>query len=312
MRRAAALALVCASFVASAQEGGFLRTRVPGKELCLHWSARRYVYNYHSSGSTQTPGTAEFVAMESAFDSWRALAKDCSDFVFESGPMVGTAVVGYDRDSTDNTNVIVFRERHCRAVVPENDPCWADGRTACGNKYQCWDNGDRVIALTTSTFSTVTGIVFDSDIEFNAAPDELGERFLFTTISGPPCEPEAQSALCSATDVQNTLTHEIGHVIGLDHVEVSGSTMEPTAPIGETQKRVLDEGTRAGFCRIYPKAQPTPPCEDVDVYVEAVNQGTRGLKRVGCAAAGGGASFGLGGGALVLLMGRWRRGRRGR
>lgn len=272
----------------------FIRTRVPDKDLCLAWTTRAYVYNYHSAGSQQTPGTAEFVAMDAAFETWRAAAKTCSDFEFIKGPLVGVANIGYDKDSSDNTNVIVFRERSCKEIVPSDDPCLLEG--TCRNTFQCWDESDTTIAITTSTFSYKTGVIYDADIEFNAGMQENGERFLFTTISSPQCEPGAQSPLCVATDVQNTLTHEIGHVVGLDHVDVPGATMEASAPLGETRKRILDTGTRDGFCHIYPANKPTPPCEDVNERVFAVNRGTPGLEQVGCHAGGAGLSF-----AAVLL-----------
>ena len=80
-----------------------------------------------------------------------------------------------------------------------------------------------------------------------------------------------------ATDVQNTMTHELGHALGFDHAEVSGSTMEATAPIGETRKRILDSGTAQGFCDIYPRGQPANPCEvtgQTRKRVVAINRGT--------------------------------------
>lgn len=285
--RGSVFGILLVASAASAQSRGYIRTRVPNTELCLYWANRTYTFNYHSAGSQQTPGTAEFVAMDAAFDTWRALAQSCSDFKFIKGPMVGVANIGYDRNSSDNTNVLVFRERACRDVVPPDDPCLAQG--TCANVYQCWDHGDATIALTTNTFSNKTGVIYDADIEFNAAPQASGERFLFTTISSPPCEPGMESPLCVATDIQNTLTHEIGHVVGFDHVELSGSTMEPSAPLGETRKRIIDPGTQAGFCHVYPAGQPTPPCdelEQLDKKIVAVNRGTPGLDRMGCSEAG--------------------------
>lgn len=292
--RVLALTVLLTSAAAEAQQRGFVRTRVPGEDLCLHWSERRYTFNYHSAGSERTPGTAEFLAMDAAFDSWRTLARGCSDFEFIKGPMVGVAQIGYDKDSQDNTNVLVFREHACRNLVQPGDPCLEAG--TCPSVYQCWDHSDTTIALTTTTFSFKTGVIYDADIEFNAALQEGGDRFLFTTISSPPCEPDAQSALCVATDIQNTLTHEIGHVVGLDHVEVPGSTMEPSAPLGETQKRVLDVGSADGFCRIYPPREATPPCEELaelDKKIVAVNRGTPGLAHVGCNATGTGSAIAL-------------------
>ena len=62
-----------------------------------------------------------------------------------------------------------------------------------------------------------------------------------------------------ATDIQNTMTHEMGHAMGLDHVAEPLSTMEATAPMGETQKRIIDVGTAAGFCDAYPRGPAAHP-----------------------------------------------------
>lgn len=299
---AACALLGCAVF---AQESGYVRTRVPSSDLCLHWQTRKYTYHYGAAGSEQTPGTDEFVAMDAAVQSWRALSGSCSDFVFERGPDVAVANVGYTAGAADNTNVIVFRDVACRDVVPTDDACIPAG--TCSNKYQCWEHSDATIALTTTTFSFRTGIVYDADVELNAAPHQDGSRFLFTTVSSPPCEPNAQSGQCAATDIQNTLTHELGHVIGLDHVDAPGSTMEASAPLGETSKRVIDSGTADGFCSIYPKGQiGSPPCADLDSVekkVVAVNVGTSGFDQLGCSAAGHGAGW-LG---LIALSGAARK-----
>jgi hypothetical protein len=305
MIRAVALGVLCASAAAQAQADTFVRTQVPDQPLCLSWGTREYRFSYHAAGSEQTPGTAEFLAMDAAFDAWRQLSESCSDFRFEKGPMVAQAEIGFDPARSDNVNVLVFREAACRDVVPQADPCLQRGD--CASRYQCWDHNDMTIALTTTTFSYRTGLIYDADVEFNAAPQSGGGRFLFTTISSPPCEQDAQSALCVATDIQNTLTHEIGHIIGLDHVGAHDSTMAPTAPLGETRKRVLDLGTRQGFCTIYPRGRPSPGCDLLmqgELHITADNRGTPGLAHLGCVGGGMGAPAALGLLAWSLLRRR--------
>ncbi|ADO71205.1 myxosortase-dependent metalloprotease, MXAN_2677/MXAN_2678 family [Stigmatella aurantiaca] len=260
----------------------YRRTVVPGKPLCLAWPIREYVYHLDAAGSLWTPGDTELTAIEAAFDSWRALAAGCTDYVFTRGPDVTNPSVGYDQSHPElNQNVITFRERPCFEVVPENDVCKEDD--SCGNAYACWEHGFATIALTTTTFSFNTGYALDADIELNAAQAGGGPGFLFTTVSSPPCLGEILPE-CVATDVQNTMTHEIGHVVGLDHVYSLLSTMEATAPAGETHKRVIDVGSGAGFCRTYPRGLPPAQCGEPVVTNKQLSAQSTGT---GCAAAPG-------------------------
>lgn len=216
-----------------------------------------------------------------------------------------------------NANVITFREVACRNVVPDGDPCY-DITTGgdpymCGSKYRCWDQFDTTIAVTTATHSTRSGIIFDADIEFNAAPAEDGTSFLFTTVNSPPCDAANLATTCVANDIQNTLTHEIGHVIGLDHTTQVGSTMEATAPVGETKKRILDSGTQLGLCHVYPPGQLTPVvCETADtVKIVAISNGSPTLADIfGCDQTQGALALPLFG-FTALVAGALRRRRRG-
>jgi uncharacterized protein (TIGR03382 family) len=265
------LALAAAS--ASAQP--FIRTvAAEGSSgtICVAWSNRTFVYHVDNAGSVKTPGDTEFTAIDSAFASWQAVSDGCSDFQFVRGPRVINPKVGL---GTQDTNVLTFRDTSCGDIVAPNDPCLADG--SCGNVHQCWDHSAGTIGLTTSTFSTKTGVIYDSDIEFNAAD------FLFTTVSSPPCQPGKEATTCVATDVQNTATHEIGHVVGLDHVPDPTSTMAASAPVGEISKRTIDQGTQQGFCQTYPAGQPPTPCDQLASLTRRINGRTVGAPGCTCA-----------------------------
>ncbi|WP_375766329.1 hypothetical protein NR798_32150 [Archangium gephyra] len=257
----------------------YRRTLVPGRPFCVVWPVRDYVYRVDAAGSLRTPGDSEFAALDAAFSSWRAVSGTCSDFTFTRGPDIQHPRVGYVRDSQDNENVITFREVDCNDIVPPEDPCLEDD--TCANTYACWDHGGAVIGLTTTTFSFRTAYILDADVEFNASTN--GRGFLFTTVDSPLCDGE-QSTDCVVTDVQNTATHEFGHVVGLDHVSEIGSTMEATAPPGETHKRIIDAGSAAGFCEAYPRGLPPTQCgerPDLGRHFQAVSQGPG----MGCGAA---------------------------
>ncbi len=288
------LALLFVAPTAGAQV--YRRTVVPGKDLCLNWISREFVYHIDAAGSLRTPRDTEFAAIDAAFDTWRTLSETCSDFTFVRGQDVSRPSVG-----NDGQNVITFRETACQDVVPEEDPCHAEN--TCANDYACWEHGDLTIALTTTTFSRKTGVILDADIELNASQPGGNLGFLFTTVSSPPCE-GLPSAECVATDIQNTMTHEIGHAMGLDHVMEPLSTMEPAAPIGETQKRIIDVGTAAGFCDTYPRGLPPTQCSDVGVSSKNLSAQSVGTR---CAAAPGSLLPGV---LLSAWMLRARRGAR--
>lgn len=261
-------ALAVVSLTANAQ---FLRTVVPSDPTkCVTWSDRQMEYQVDAAGSARTPGETEFTALDQAFSAWQAVSDRCSDFRFIRGQRVTNGNVG------KGTNLLIFREVDCRDVVPVSDPCLSDG--SCANAYRCWDHGADTIALTTVTYSVRTGIAVDADIEFNAG------GYFMTTISSPPCERGRESAQCVAYDVQNTATHEIGHMVGFDHVELASSTMAPTAPIGELSKRTIDPGTSGGFCSTYPRGQPPVPCDELALLrsrIIARNTGSFGQSCVG-------------------------------
>jgi Matrixin len=292
------LAVLLVAPVAGAQV--YRRTVVPGKELCLNWLSREFVYHVDSAGSLRTPRDTEFAAIDASFDTWRTLSATCSDFTFVRGADVSRPSVGYTVGE-ENQNIITFRETACSDVVPFEDPC-IEAET-CATDYSCWEHGDLTIALTTTTFSFKSGTILDADMEFNASQPGGNLGFLFTTVSSPICE-GLPSSECVATDLQNTLTHEIGHAMGLDHVTEPLSTMEASAQLGETQKRVIDVGSAAGFCDTYPRGLPPTQCTEVgqsSKNLSGQNAGTR------CAAAPGSLLPGV---LLSLWMFRGRRGAR--
>jgi MYXO-CTERM domain-containing protein len=253
--------LVSAGFSAPAfAQYNRTKSKVPDKLICLTWNKRDFFNHVDSAGSVDVPGDAELQAIEASFATWRAVANHCSDFTFARGDPLHDVLTG---KNTTDTNVIVWREQLCEKVVSQDDPCRKEEAVTkdtniCLNKYHCWDHGRLALALTTTIYVPDTGAIYDSDIELNASRTDI----LFTTVSSPPCPDGESNANCVDIDIQNTLTHEIGHSLGFDHVKALGSTMYEEAFPGEINKRQIDYGTVEGFCTTYPKGGPPAPCDE--------------------------------------------------
>jgi hypothetical protein len=104
------------------------------------------------------------------------------------------------------------------------------------------------IGLTTTRFDTVTGELWDADIELN------GEANL--SIGEP----------VTGDDLLSVLTHEAGHFLGLSHSTDASATMKPIYDPARDglSFRSLAADDVAGICAIYPpgRAAPTASCEN--------------------------------------------------
>jgi MYXO-CTERM domain-containing protein len=104
-------------------------------------------------------------------------------------------------------------------------------------------------ALTTTWFSTRTGEIFDADMELNQ------ENWDWAICPEEGCTD-------GRVDLENTVTHELGHFFGLAHTpESDEATMWACADEGETLKRDLESDDVDGLCAIYPPGSLGTTCE---------------------------------------------------
>jgi hypothetical protein len=243
MRLSAVLAALLVALPASAYQ----RARVNGNGPLLFWATRGHSFQIDSRGTTDLSAASAFEAVRRSFATWAAVS--CSNLTFaEIAPAPTDRRVGYVPGAT-NRNLVLWRAQTCASAVPAGDPCLTQG--GCSNKYDCWERDSSAIAITTTTSNTATGEILDADIELNDS------GFAFTTVDSPPCVSGGPQVGCVAYDVQNTVTHEAGHTLGLAHSDIAAATMYAFAPIGETRKRALDADDVQGICAIYPKGGPT-------------------------------------------------------
>lgn len=257
--------------------GQAVRSRVDDRNAnsqCLWWPENTAVQLHLSAdGNPATPGDTEFKAINAALTTWQTQLNRCSSLTLSEGTRTVTRKVGYF-DKEPNQNVAVFRLRRCSDVAPASDGCHTADN--CGNQFDCWQHQDAAIAITTTSYNPDTGRILDSDIEFNSP------TFTFTTVDSPPCLSGMLNFNCVATDVQNTTTHELGHLLGLGHSPSASSTMSFRANPGEVSKRVLDADSAQFVCDVYPRGRPSQTCFLKQVSTEL------GKTPKGCSAAPGG------------------------
>ena len=259
----------------------YVRTKTGDGAHCLRWpvnaGARGTIHFVQSSTGDPALGGGVFDAVTRSAQTWETQLQACGNLdLIETAQHSSSRFVGYTQ-SGQNENLVLFRLQLCSAVVPPGDSCVAAGN--CGNAHDCWDHGSTVVALTTSSYIVSSGELLDADVEMNAASATP------TIVDSPPCSPGGISTSCVANDLQNAVTHEIGHFLGLAHSPDPSSTMYASEPLGETSKRVLDTGSKQFVCDVYPAGQASKDC---------------GSSNSGCSTAGDPGA--LGPGILLLLL----------
>ena len=161
----------------------------------------------------------------------------------------------------DQKNVILFRT---------DVWCRPDSSTDPGACYAA-----NALAITTVFKNKTTGEIVDADMEINAV------NFAWADLAADPSQADGRTA-----DFQNTLTHELGHVIGLAHncytandgpsplfdntgnpevlcggadtpATVYDATMYPAVALTDTERRTLSSDEVQAACDIYPSSQGT-------------------------------------------------------
>ncbi|MBN2360345.1 MAG: matrixin family metalloprotease [Deltaproteobacteria bacterium] len=283
MRLWRAIAMAAAALGVSPAAAGFQCSRVPPAGPSLYWNTRALTYAINRIAYPPLPAQDVYDAVRVSFETWQA--PSCSDLSFTLLSLTDDRTAGYNwRVPEDNENLVV----------------WRNGDAA--DPADAWRHERGSIAVTTTTFNSRTGELLDADIEFN------GVWYQFTT-----CTPPAPGCTV-AYDVQNTMTHEIGHFFGLDHPlptepDATEATMYSSAPRGETSKRDLAANDIEGLCFIYPAGQPTqqcfpavPPAGSDPIFSQVGSN-----PDTGCMCSGDGATAAAPGGALLCLLAVGRR-----
>ena len=215
----------------------------------------------NSNGSADIDDGSDLLAIENAISKWHQAIGDCSFLRLSLQESSLTALPEFNKKG-ENTNTIYWAEELCATDVETG----------------CWKHDAAAAAITTVSFvdnpnSERDGQIIDADVELN------GVYFTFSTSGN------------METDVENTVVHELGHLIGLDHPCDDGArtptpydhvgrripecgkepdsykevTMYNFADFGETKKRSPEKDDVRGVCDLYPLKKDPGACKPAEL-----------------------------------------------
>lgn len=242
---------------------GFVRTGPTKAGNSLFWESGCVFFVVDSDGTKELPGDTEFALVDQAVETWNTAGAACSYITLKKGAVASKEV------GKDYTNVIKFRDASWCRPATKDDParCYSDAAAGITTAVYVDDGG-----------SSRDGAIVDADVEINGADFAISNQGV--TLGTQPCK----------SDLLNTLTHELGHLHGLEHpcraagdparVNDSGqpvptcsqttdpkivdATMYNFQDCGETKKATLEPDDIAFLCKTYPKAEDPGTCAAVE------------------------------------------------
>ena len=255
-----------ALLLAPAPAAAWVRT-TNGNGIPVEWrKSNCLVMRIDNNGSDDIKDYSEIGAARKAWTNWRNATKSCSYLTFIELPTAKGLTPGYNKDGV-NENIISWVETG-------------------------WTHTAFAVALTKISFverskdpgSGQDGRILDADIILN------GQHLRFATDGNT-----------KRHDVENTLTHELGHALGMDHPCDDGtystipkdnngktipkcgsasttqamkdSTMYNFTDLGETKKRSLTSDDINSICAVYPQKNDPGECKAVDIPAEYDDSG---------------------------------------
>jgi len=269
VKRAAFAAALIA--LAASTAWAYVRSRTE-KGVPVYWSGSCAFVQPDSAGTPDLPSDQVFATIQKSMQNWTdAVGNQAYLKLMYDAPAPLEAHL-------DGVNVVKFRtDKWCHPDdAQQNNVCYSNMAAAITTVFFVQDGSDK------------TGAILDADIEMNDI------NFTFAIL---PTTAQARPGT-SLADLENTLTHELGHLQGLDHtckdaatppqeVDENGNpppdcTMLSSLPIdqitkiktatmynfanpGETSKRSPEADDVAGIASAYPAAKDPGNCKAINL-----------------------------------------------
>jgi len=145
---------------------------------------------------------------------------------FQAWEDVPTSAIAFTR-GTDTTSTSTGNDNRLQLFWLENSTTTQDGLNVAGVLA--------VSRLTSFASGPRTGEIIDASLTYN------GNQFQW-----------AVDGRNNAADIAEVTTHEIGHIIGLNHTPNGGATMFPRSGVGRIRGRTLETDDQIGVSVVYP------------------------------------------------------------
>jgi len=116
-----------------------------------------------------------------------------------------------------------------------------------------------ILGVTITTFTTTTAEIIDSDMELN------DQHFTWDVLG------DNTQGIIGRAMIENVVTHEIGHMLGLDHPQLAHTAMYDTSAAGMINQTVLKADDRALLMRDHPN--PDVPAPNLGTVQGSVTTG---------------------------------------
>lgn len=252
--------------------------------VLLYWDRDCMTYVFNNQAFSRVPTGETFVrkTFATSFETWADVQCTTNPqtpfLVAQNASTTSTSAAEFLYDQP-NESVIAVRSKGEWVNLPDHDSL--------------------ALALTLIWHDKKTGEILDVDMELNAGAGTFSD-----------C---GQGCVTGSIDLQNTITHEAGHLLGLGHSNVRGATMQPSTTMSpEITKRTLESDDKNGYCAC---ELPVGPCTGSSCTCAAapIYSSHRTVKACNCDAVGQSApnhayaTFGLGLLACAWLLRRRRR-----
>jgi len=250
----ALVAVVLATWATAGTALAYVRTRSDGTQLPQFWNRTQITINalVGDPGPLLTP-TQAGSAVRAAADAWNRSVDGNNNLCAGFQISVVQAPSSAFEVANDDIHVLQFRTDSWSRNTTDEDLVQAYDRSA--------------LAITSIFSRPATGQIVGTDVEINAV------HYKWSDLVANP-----EHASQGAHDLQNTVTHEFGHVLGLDHTcggstseappldhrgnpvqscasasaEAREATMFASVMGGDTERRTLAPDDMLGMCEIYP------------------------------------------------------------